>query len=100
LEEPVGAGRRDIVDEGALRGGRPGQDLRADRRVIHVERVADAEGRRGEDVDPAPAAADEDRVGERERSPARRLLAPSGGGGQGTGYPSPACLSAGRPPPA
>ena len=50
--------------------------------MIVVERVADAEGRRGDDVDPAPAAADADRIGQRERPAARRLLVAPGCGEQ------------------
>src|SRR2546429_4499674 len=82
LEEPVGARRGDVLDEGALRGGGPGQDPRGDGRVIRIARVADAERWRGEDVDPAPVAPDAGRVGQRERPSARRLLIPSGGGEQ------------------
>src|SRR6266850_5990736 len=72
LEESVGARGRVLGDERLL-GRRPGQDLRADRRVLVVERVGDAERVGRHDLDPAAAGAGADRMRDADGSLARAL---------------------------
>src|SRR3989442_3264850 len=54
LEKPVGARRGDVLDEGALRGGRPGQTLRADGRGIPISHERVSERRPWEDGGQSP----------------------------------------------
>src|SRR5438445_3368429 len=78
LEEAVGARRRVLGDERLL-GRRPGQDLRADGRVLVVERVGDAERVGRHDLDPAAAGAGADRMRDADGSLARALRRAAGG---------------------
>src|SRR6266850_2414653 len=77
LQEAVGARRREVLDERPL-GRRPRQDLRPDRRVLVVERVADAERVRWNDLHPSAVVADPERARNRQRPQPRRLLDAAG----------------------
>src|SRR6267143_5374599 len=72
LEESVGARGR-VLDDERLLGRRPGQDLRADRRVLVVERVGNAERVVRHDLDPASAAPGAGRMRDADGSLARAL---------------------------
>src|SRR5215470_11617587 len=72
-EEAVGAGRGVLLDERPLRR-RPRKHLRPDRRVVVVERVADAERVRRHEVNPPSGAPDAERTRKREHPASRRLL--------------------------
>src|SRR3989442_3670830 len=73
LQEAVRAGGGELLDEHAL-ARRAGERLGADRGMVVVERVADAERLGGDDLDPAPTAAHPDRVGDLDGPAWRRLL--------------------------
>src|SRR5207247_25397 len=67
LEEAVRARRRVVGDERLLRR-RPREHLRADRRMLVVEGVGDAERVGRHDLDPAAAAAGADRMRDADRA--------------------------------
>ena len=71
LQEPVGAGGGELLDEHVLR--RLARDrLRADHGMGAVERVADAKHVAGDDLEPAGIGADPDRLVDDERLPTGR----------------------------
>ena len=73
FQEAVRARRRVLGDERLLRR-RPGQHLRADDRMLVVERVGDAERLGGDDLDPAAIATGADRMRDADRAKPRALL--------------------------
>ena len=72
-EEAVRPGRGELLDERPL-ARRPGEDLRPDRRVVVVQRVADPQRVRRHDVNPPPGAAHSKRARKRQHPAARGLL--------------------------